>query len=123
MARSLNPNLEILELAVDALGSIAERLVFLGGCATGLLLTDEAAPAIRPSRDIDAITEVAGLGDYYDLCKKLRGQGFREDHDDGAPVCRWTGHGVLLDVMPTDPTVLGFGNDCYKPALNTAQEY
>lgn len=47
MHRITNPNLEILEAAVELLDELADRLVFLGGCATGLLLTDIAAPPIR----------------------------------------------------------------------------
>jgi len=57
MARLQNPNLEILILAVDQLGQLAEEMVFLGGCATGLLITDTAAPPIRVTRDVDAIVQ------------------------------------------------------------------
>lgn len=32
-----NPNLAILEMAVQALGELTDSLVFVGGCATGLL--------------------------------------------------------------------------------------
>ncbi|TDY02868.1 hypothetical protein [Thiohalophilus thiocyanatoxydans] len=59
MAREKNPNLEILMLAVDKLGELAEEMVFLGGCATGLLITDPAAPPIRVTRDVDAIVQLA----------------------------------------------------------------
>ena len=55
MARTQNPNLDILILAVDQLGTLTEEMVFLGGCATGLLITDPAAPPIRVTRDVDAI--------------------------------------------------------------------
>ena len=34
-----NPNLVILEMAVQALGDLTDSLVFVGGCATGLLVT------------------------------------------------------------------------------------
>lgn len=47
MHRISNPNLEILEAVVELLDELVDRLVFLGGCATGLLLTDTAAPPIR----------------------------------------------------------------------------
>ncbi len=55
MAMPQNPNLEILESAVHRLGSLSEQMVFLGGCATGFLLTDPAAPSIRVTRDVDVI--------------------------------------------------------------------
>jgi hypothetical protein len=97
-------------------------MVFLGGCATGLLLTDIAAPPIRATRDVDVITEVASLGDYYRLSDRLREQGFREDQSPDAPVCRWIAPNVVLDVMPTRADILGFGNDWYQPALDAATE-
>jgi len=53
MHRITNPNLEILETAVELLDELIDQLVFLGGCATGLLLTDMAAPPIRAPQDVD----------------------------------------------------------------------
>ena len=110
MPREQNPNLEILILAVAQLGELADEMVFLGGCATGLLITDKAAPPIRVTRDVDAIVQVATLADYHRLSSKLRTKGFKEDISQGAPICRWTAENVILDVMPTDARILGFGN-------------
>lgn len=117
-----NPNLIILELAVGALGPLVDDMVFLGGCATGLLITDTAAPVIRVTKDVDVITEVASLVDYHRLSEQLRGLGFAEDQSEDAPICRWLGHGVMLDVMPTKEGVLGFGNQWYQPALKNAMQ-
>lgn len=122
MVRRQNPNFEILELAVARLGALSDQMVFLGGCATGLLITDPAAPAIRTTEDVDVITEVASLGEYYALSERLRQQGFVEDQSEEAPMCRWVADGVVLDIMPTEPHVLGFGNEWYRLALETAIE-
>jgi len=46
MERQRNPNIEILTMAVSKLGPVADEMVFLGGCATGLLITDPAAPPV-----------------------------------------------------------------------------
>jgi|GEM_PF-5272039 hypothetical protein len=35
MNRPRNPNLQILALAIDQLGDLADEMVLLGGCATG----------------------------------------------------------------------------------------
>lgn len=77
MHREGNPNLRILEIAVEHLGPLADDMVFLGGCATGLLLTDVAAPPIRVTQDVDVITEVASLGAYHWLSSQLRKRGFK----------------------------------------------
>ena len=42
MAKQQNPNLEILEIAIARLAELADELVFVGGCATGLLITASA---------------------------------------------------------------------------------
>ncbi len=96
-------------------------MVFLGGCATALLLTDPAAPEVRPTRDVDVITEVGSLAEYYQLAGELRTAGFVEDRTPSAPLCRWRASEIILDIMPTDERVLGFGNRWYRPALINAQ--
>jgi hypothetical protein len=98
MIRAQNPNIRILELAVERLGSLANDMVFLGGCATGLLITDPAAPPIRATQDVDVITEVASLAAYHRLSQRLREQGFAEDQSPDAPICRWVSAGVVLAV-------------------------
>jgi len=120
IAEERNPNLEILEMAVDLLGPLSDDMVFVGGCATGLLISDPAAPPIRATEDVDVIVEVASLHDYHRLSSALRKRGFKEDMRRDAPICRWTASGVVLDVMPTSPEVLGFGNDWYRAAAEAA---
>ena len=115
-----SPNLDILIAAVRLLGSIADEMVFVGGCATGLLLTDPAAPSIRVTEDVDAIVEATTLRKYYHLADGLRERGFIEDMTPEAPICRWRAKGVVLDVMPTNPEILGFGNRWFGPAAVAA---
>ncbi|MGB5252438.1 MAG: hypothetical protein WBN68_06930 [Sedimenticolaceae bacterium] len=117
MHRLSDPNIALLERAVEQLGPLVDEMVFVGGCATGLLLTDTAAPPIRATQDVDALTEVATRGEYYRLSARLRARGFSEDQSPDAPLCRWVAAGVILDVMPTNPDILGFGNEWYEQAL------
>jgi len=123
MALHQNPNLEILESAVHRLDSLCEQMVFLGGCATGLLLTDPAAPSIRVTRDVDVIVEVTSLAAYHRLTKDLREKGFIEDFGPEAPLCRWKNENIILDVMPTDPKILGFGNRWFSRAFTAAEHF
>ena len=122
MSRQQNPNLEIMQLAVEQLGELVNEMVFLGGCATGLLITDPAAPSIRVTRDVDAIVQITSLIEYSRLSKKLRAQGFKEDISEDAPICRWVAENVILDVMPTDPKILGFGNRWYQAAMEHSEK-
>lgn len=123
MLSSQNSNLEILLLCKEQLGELCDEMVFVGGCATGLLITDKAAAPIRVTRDIDVIVEIASLVEYYKLSDALRQRGFQEDNREDAPICRWCSEELILDVMPTDESVLNFGNEWYAPALVHAQHY
>ena len=122
MNRPANLNLEILLQAVNHLGPLVDDMVFLGGCATGLLLTDPAAPPIRATIDVDVIVGVGSLSEYYALSDQLRARGFREDTSEDAPLCRWVAEDVILDVMPIDEKILGFSNQWYTPAMQQAGE-
>ncbi len=55
------------------------------------------------------------------LAEKLRARGFVEDLSPEAPICRWKAKDVILDVMPTDPEIMAFGNEWYAPAFAAAE--
>ena len=84
-----NPNLAQVELIAKALGPLRERLVLVGGCAVGLLLTDPAAAPARATFDVDLLAEVAALADYHQLEKEFSRLGFTRDMSADAPICRW----------------------------------
>ncbi len=115
-----DPNIELLTRVAEALGGLRERLVFVGGCATALLITDAAAPPVRVTHDVDAVVAIATLPEYHRLGNALRARGFSRTLVEGEPPYRWTHAGMKLDVMPTNETVLGFSNRWYEPAMRTA---
>ena len=116
-----NPNLDILELVAQALGPVCKDVVFVGGCATGLLLTQARPDRIRITEDVDIIAQALTLHDYHAIESKVRKQGFSNDMRSGAPICRWVFKNVTLDLMPTVKEILGFANRWYPLAINTAQ--
>jgi hypothetical protein len=120
MNRAVEANLAMIRHVAGRLGHLRERVVFLGGAATALLITDSAAPDVRVTIDVDVIVEIASKGDYYRLAESLRAAGFTEDASEGAPVCRWIVDGVAVDVMPTDEEILGFSNQWYPQAMQYA---
>ena len=115
-----NPNLELLELAAERLRQLLPEIVFVGGCATGLLIDDPAAAPVRGTYDVDVIAEISSYAEYAVFSDRLRALGFKEDTREGAPLCRWTHGALTLDVMPLDSQVLGFSNRWYPDALQTA---
>lgn len=115
-----DPNLDQLIAVAGALRPLLPELVFVGGCLTGLLITDEAAGEPRTTIDVDAIVEITSYAQYAEFGNRLRSLGFREDTRDGAPVCRWVQGGMILDVMPLDENILGFSNRWYRAAMDAS---
>ena len=116
-------NRALFESVVRLLVPVLDELVFVGGCTTGLFITDPAAGGVRPTKDVDAIVDVTSYAEYTTLSERLRTLGLAEDTTPGAPFCRWRHGQLIVDVMPTDATVLGFSNRWYPTAIETAQTF
>lgn len=115
-------NLARLEQVAKHLGDMVDDLVFLGGCTTALFITEEAAPDVRATLDVDCIVDVISRNEYHKLASKLTKQGFSQSMDDEV-ICRWRYDKIILDVMPTDEKILGFSNVWYKEAIAKAKKY
>lgn len=117
-----DPNVLLLETVAGQLGDgLREALVFVGGAVVGLLITDPAAPSVRPTEDVDLIVQTLALSDYRAVEQRLSERGFTHDLSADAPICRWRIGSVAVDVMPTLESVLGFANRWYPLAIASAQ--
>jgi hypothetical protein len=117
-----NSNFELLKNVARRLRPLLSEVVFVGGCTTGLFITDEPAAEVRPTFDVDVIAEITSYADYATFSERLRALSFREDRSKGAPLCRWLIDEMKLDVMPIDEKILGFTNRWYRAAMDAAQE-
>jgi predicted nucleotidyltransferase len=110
-----------LEDAAAVLGPLLDDVVFVGGATIHLWITDPVAPPVRATDDVDVICEVATLAEYNRLGDRLRAQGLYEASDE-AVICRWRNRDpeLIIDVMPTDESILGFANPWYGEAIATA---
>ncbi len=115
-----NPNLEMLIGMARAMGPLCEQVVFVGGCATGLLLDDTGLMDVRPTEDVDAIVEVASLAGYHRLADQLMQRGFKQTMADNTPPFRWYWNRMQLDLVPLDEMVLGFANPWYRVGYEQA---
>ena len=117
-----DPNIAMLDRVAQRLGAtLCEGLVFVGGAAAGLLITDLALPAIRRTDDVDVVTPTKALAEFHQLENQLRMRGFEQDTRPQAPVCRWLIENITVDIMPTMEEVLGFTNRWYRLSVATAQ--
>lgn len=121
IAAPQNPNLARLVAVAKKLEPLLEHLAFVGGCVTGLLVTDPGAAPVRPTLDVDAIVEATSYVEFTAFEEQLRGLGFHESHVEGSPICRWVHGNSIFDLIPTNPSILGFGNRWYRAALQNAK--
>lgn len=117
-----DPNVPMLEEVAKALGPLTNRTVFLGGCAVGLLIVDKGRPPVRVTEDVDLAIDAETRAEYYALVAQLRERGFQEDAQSKV-MCRWRLGQLVVDIMPTDSSVLGFSNRWYKDALRCASAW
>ena len=113
----MHPSITMIDTVAHRLGPYAEQVVFLGGAVVPLLVTDQAAPPVRHTQDVDLVIEAASLSSYSQWDDHLRSLGFTHVPD---VICRWQVEGVLVDVMPQEERILGFANHWYAEALRSA---
>lgn len=119
---------DMLAQVARALGpELREQMTFVGGCTTGLLITDEfTKEQVRHTDDVDLIVHVLGYVGFSSLQEQLKERGFRitiPEPGETQPTCAMKLGDVRVDFMPDDENVLGFSNRWYKAAMETATTY
>ncbi|MDO8342526.1 MAG: hypothetical protein Q7T48_04945 [Cellvibrio sp.] len=119
-----NTHREMIAMVAKALGEeLLSQVAFVGGCTTGLLITDEMTKeAIRYTDDVDLIINVVGYTGWHKFSERLVEQGFHISMDDEVN-CRFRLGQLKVDFMPDDNDALGFTNRWYKAALQNPQLY
>lgn len=120
-------NLKQLKAVATAFGDLLDKITFVGGATTALLVPEVAGSGVRQTNDVDVIVDIVSRLDYVTFSEKLRQKGFSEDSSTGAPMCRWTikdlnGSGnIIVDIMPVVEEILGFTNRWYKEGIAHAK--
>ena len=117
MSTPVNP-IELLEQVAEWLDDAGIQVVFTGGSTVPLYLGPVAAQEFRATRDVDCIVDASDYAAYTKRTSQLRELGIHESQEEGAPMCRFVREGLLIDVMPIDPEILGFSNPWYLGAWN-----
>lgn len=120
MSRSLAP-IELIQLAAEYLGDIREEVAFVGGSIVGLLVTDPGAQSPRPTDDVDVIIELGSSRLRFDQLEEQLRNNCKFRNAPWGPICRFLREEIVLDVMPTDGSVIGFTNTWYSAALKAAE--
>jgi predicted nucleotidyltransferase len=116
---SNHTNIIRIKAVANILNQLNEEFVFVGG-ATVSLYGDASKSEARPTEDVDVIIELASYTGYAELDENLRKLGFENDIESGV-LCRYKVKGVIVDVMPTDASVIGFTNRWYADGFKFAK--
>jgi predicted nucleotidyltransferase len=121
---NINLQRKMIETVANALGEeLISEMVFVGGCTTGLLVTDEfTKEQIRYTDDVDLIVDVMGYPAWTKLQETLKTKGFSIDMGEEV-ICRMSLGDLTVDFMPADGKVLGFSNIWYTDAMTNAQSF
>lgn len=116
--------LAMLETVAEALGNdLCQQMVFVGGCSTAVLITDEITlQEVRATDDVDLIVGLTGTAQWMQLQEALSKKGFTVSGDDEV-ICRMRLGTLKVDFMPDDPNIMGFSNRWYKEGIYTAIKY
>lgn len=114
----------MIETVAIALGDdLLKQVAFVGGCTTGLLITDEfSKEEVRYTDDVDLIINVVGFARWLAFKDQLKAKGFHESMEDDV-ICRMRLGALKVDFMPDDESILGFSNRWYAAALQDARDY
>lgn len=110
-------NIKMLQTVANGLGELKEEVVFVGGAVAELYGTNPAASELRATLDVDCVIELRSRSAHAKLEGDLRTKGFANDTSKGAPICRWVYKDIKVDIMPSDPDILGFSNQWYPEGI------
>lgn len=116
----MHKNLVRISAVARILTGLQQPYVFVGGATVSLYASEPViAEHIRPTDDVDVVIELASYSGYAQIDERLRDIGFVNDVESGV-MCRYRVQGIIVDIMPTDPSVIGFSNRWYPDAFQQA---
>lgn len=112
---------QALDEVAEDLSWLEAEIVFVGGATIGLFLDALGRAQLRPTVDVDCIVPtVLTQSGWWRLEEQLRRRRWAPDPE--GPICRYRSpRGALVDLMPQEPTVLGFAGEWYPSAVATAE--
>lgn len=124
MSSNAEHNYGLIEYVAEGLGEeFLAEVAFVGGCTTAMLVTDAVVmDDIRFTDDVDLVVELAGIGAWQRLTERLAAKKFKITGEDEIN-CRFRFHDVIVDVMPSDPAVLGYANRWFVEGLTQAIKF
>ncbi len=110
-------NREATKKIALALGSLNERVVYVGGAVVSLYIDDSSADDVRPTKDVDITMEIASLGELERIRQELIKLGFHQSSEDYV-MCRFRYQDTKVDVMATKEVGWAPANPWFASGFN-----
>ncbi|MGX5817164.1 hypothetical protein ACWKWU_03160 [Chitinophaga lutea] len=119
----MHDNIVRIRAVANYLKGLHQPYVFVGGATVSLYATKtDISASIRPTDDVDVVVELASYADHSQLEERLSALGFANDKESGV-ICRYSIHGIIVDIMPISSSILGFSNKWYPEGFRHAIRY
>lgn len=116
-------NLAGLETVAQGLGDWLSKTAFIGGQVLEVYRTDPVAASIRPSREVDCLVSMPGMGFMPEWEKYLQERGFSR-HDMASELAlEWSCQGVEVRLVPLWSEGAGFENKWLEEGLFHARSF
>jgi predicted nucleotidyltransferase len=115
-------NIDRIKAVSHALLQLGMPIVFVGGATSSLYADIDFREEVRPTDDVDVVVEIATYKKMSTTEEKLRELGFKNDFESRV-ICRYNYQGLIVDIMPTEETVLGFTNKWYASGFKQAIDF
>jgi len=109
--------LHMLQTVASGFGDWIGKVVFIGGAVLEHYLTDPAAPACRPTEDLDCLINAPGQAFVYEWDSYLQKRDFRKLKQEGELAFYWEYQGIRIHLLPPYPEMVGFENRWFEEGL------
>jgi hypothetical protein len=115
--------MSMLETIANGFDDWINQVVFIGGATLGLYVTSPAAPANRPTEDIDCLVNAPGRAFLYQWDQALPERGFRKCVPEEKPAFYWYYQDIRVHLLPPSTEIIGFDNRWFEEGLFHAIYY
>ena len=113
----------MLSHVVDALGELNEVVVYVGGAVVQLYSDNRDVPDPVTTSDVDCVINITTYTEFRKFEELLFAKHFRNDTEEGAPICRYLYEGQQVDFTPKVDTSIGKSNSGYLSGVAKRQSY
>lgn len=113
----MGKTMQMLETVAVGFDDWINQVVFVGGATLGLYATSPAAPANRPTEDIDCLINAPGRAFLYEWDRTLPERGFQKATPEQVPSFYWWYQGIRIHLLPPYPEIVGFENRWFEEGM------